>query len=129
MPEQPVEKTELIASHSSVTKKPNQVKETISLKPSETQTWERRGTRLQVVRKEGNWLKLQLRNGSTGWIHHSLAQPEREPEIEPLTVLKGSNGTSELLTAQPNMTKKARLAGEILSSVQNGSEVELFYLE
>jgi hypothetical protein len=77
------------------------------------------------VGKKGDWLKLQLRNGSTGWINHSLAQPE----IEPLTVLKGSNGTSEPLAAQPNMTKKARSAGEILSSMQNGSEVALFYLE
>jgi hypothetical protein len=81
------------------------------------------------VGKQGDWLKLQLRNGSTGWIHHSLAQPEIEPEIEPLPVLKGSNGTSEPLTVQPNMTKKARSAGEILSSMQNGSEVALFYLE
>jgi SH3-like domain-containing protein len=32
------------------------------------------GTRLKVVGREGDWLKLQLRNGSTGWIFHSLAQ-------------------------------------------------------
>jgi len=53
----------------------------------------RRGTPLQVVGEEGDWLKLQLRNGSTGWIHHSLAQPEREPP----TVLKGSNETANPL--------------------------------
>ncbi|MBW2722534.1 MAG: AAA family ATPase, partial [Deltaproteobacteria bacterium] len=95
MPEQPAEKTELVASHSSVAKKPSQVKEAISLQAGETQTWEslphtaeirsgpsvhtpalqliRRGTRLQVVGKEGDWLRLQLGNGSTGWIYHSLA--------------------------------------------------------
>jgi hypothetical protein len=32
------------------------------------------GTQLKVVGREGDWLKLQLRNGSTGWIFHSLAQ-------------------------------------------------------
>jgi SH3-like domain-containing protein len=88
-----------------------------------------RGTRLQVVGKKGAWLKLQLRNGSTGWIYHSLALPERDPAIIPLPVLKGSNGTSEPLSAQPNMTKKARSAGEILFSMQNGSEVAQFYPE
>ena len=34
----------------------------------------RKGTRLRVVGREGNWLKLKLRNGNTGWIYHSLAQ-------------------------------------------------------
>jgi succinoglycan biosynthesis transport protein ExoP len=43
------------------------------------------GTRLRVVGREGNWLKLQLRNGSTGWIFHSLAQSvDRMPEQPPL---------------------------------------------
>jgi hypothetical protein len=81
------------------------------------------------VGKQGDWLKLQLRNGSTGWIHHSLAQPEIEPEIEPLPVLKGSNGTSEPFSAQPNITKKASLPGEVLFSMENGSEVAQFYPE
>jgi uncharacterized protein YgiM (DUF1202 family) len=89
----------------------------------------RRGTRIQVVGKKGAWLKLQLRNGSTGWIYHSLAQPEREPVEKPLTIIKGSNGTSEPLVAQPNVIKEASLPGEVLSSMQNGSEVALFYPE
>jgi len=89
----------------------------------------RRGTRLQVVGKKGAWLKLQLRNRSTGWIYHSLALPEREPAEKPLTVLRGSNGTSEPFSAQPNITKKANLPGEVLSSMENGSEVALFYPE
>jgi ketosteroid isomerase-like protein len=38
------------------------------------------GTRLKVVGREGDWLKLQLRNGSTGWIYHSLVQ---EVDITP----------------------------------------------
>jgi N-acetylmuramoyl-L-alanine amidase len=87
----------------------------------------RRGTRLQVVGKKGAWLKLQLRNGSAGWIYQSLAQPEQKPVKEPLTVLKGSKGTSEPFFVQPNMTKKARPAGEVLTSMENGSEVALFY--
>jgi len=89
----------------------------------------RRGTRLQVVGKQGAWLKLQLRNGSTGWIYHSLAQPQREPVKKPLKVLKGSNGTLEPYSVQPNMTKKAHSAEEDLPSMQNGSEVALFYPE
>jgi N-acetylmuramoyl-L-alanine amidase len=31
------------------------------------------GTDLHVVAKEGDWLKLQLRNGELGWIHQRLA--------------------------------------------------------
>ncbi len=89
----------------------------------------RRGTRLQVVGKKGAWLKLQLRNGSTGWIYHSLAQSERKPVKKPLTVLKETKGTSEPFSAQPNMTKKARSAEEVFFSMQNGSEVALFYPE
>jgi SH3-like domain-containing protein len=148
MAEQSAEKTELVASHSSVMEKPSQV---ISSHRNEAQAWEslphkakirslpsihatvlqliRRGTRLQVVGKKGAWLKLQLRNGSTGWIYHSLAQPEREPAEKPLTVLRGSNGTSEPFSAQSNITKKASLPGEVLSSMQNGSEVAQFYPE
>jgi capsular exopolysaccharide synthesis family protein len=140
MPEQPVEKTELAASHSSVMKKPSQVKGAVSLKPSNVQTWEslphtaeirlesnihspvlqliRSGTRLQVVGKEGDWLRLQLRNGNTGWIYHSWAQPQREPGEKPLTIGKGSNGTSEPLAAQPNVMKKSSSAGEGHSSLQ-----------
>ena len=33
-----------------------------------------RGTKLQVVGKHGNWLKLKLRNGDTGWIYHTLVR-------------------------------------------------------
>jgi uncharacterized protein YgiM (DUF1202 family) len=144
MPEQPVQKTELVASHSSVAKKPSQVREVISLKPSETQTWEslphtaeihlgpnihspvlqliRRGTRLQVVGKQGDWLRLQLRNGNTGWIYHSLAQPGREPLEKPLTIIKGWNETAEPLAAQANVIKKSSSAGEVFSSMQRRAQ-------
>jgi len=144
MPEQPAEKTELVASHSNVAKNPSQVKEAISIKPSETQTWEslphtaeirlgpnihspviqliRKGTRLQVVGKQGDWLRLQLRNGNTGWIYHSLAQLQREPVEKPLTIIKGSNGTSEPLAAQANVIKKSSSTGEVLSSMQRRAQ-------
>ncbi len=89
----------------------------------------RRGTRLQVVGKKGAWLKLQLKNGSSGWIYHSLAQPEREPVRKPLNVLKGSKGTLEPYSVQPKMTKKARSAEEVITTMENGSEVALFYPE
>jgi hypothetical protein len=43
------------------------------------------GTQLKVIGREGDWLKLQLRNGSTGWIFHSLAQSvARMPQQPPL---------------------------------------------
>jgi uncharacterized protein YgiM (DUF1202 family) len=87
----------------------------------------RRGTRLQVVGKQGVWLKLQLRNGSTGWIYHSLVEPEQNPAKKPLNVLKGTKGASEPYSVQPNMTKKARSAEEVLPGMENGSEVALFY--
>jgi hypothetical protein len=38
------------------------------------------GTRLRVLGREGDWFKLKLRNGSTGWIYHSLVQ---EVDITP----------------------------------------------
>jgi SH3-like domain-containing protein len=81
------------------------------------------------VGKKGAWLKLQLRNGNTGWIYHSLVQPERKPAKKPIPVLKGSNGTSEPFSAQLNIVKKARSAEEVLSSMENGSEVAPFYPE
>jgi SH3-like domain-containing protein len=81
------------------------------------------------VGKKGAWLKLRLKNGSSGWIYHSLAQPEREPVKKPFTVLEGSKGTLEPYSVQPKMTKKARSAEEVLFSMQNGSEVALFYPE
>jgi len=98
-----VEKTQLLEPNSILANKPSQI---ISLQLSEAQTWESlpqtaeirlgpgfhtpilhligRGTRLQVVGRNGDWLKLELRNGSTGWIYHSLAQPEREHVRKPL---------------------------------------------
>jgi SH3-like domain-containing protein len=145
MPEQPAEKSKLVALHSSVAKKPSQVKEAISLKPSETQTWESlphtaeirsgptihasvlqiilRGTRLQVVGKQGDWLRLQLRNGNTGWIYHSFAQPQREPVEKPLNVVNGSNGTSDPFAAQPKVIKKSSSAGEVFSSMQKRAQI------
>jgi SH3-like domain-containing protein len=47
-----------------------------------------------VVGKKGTWLKLQLKNGRTGWIYHSLAKPERELLDKPQTVLRGSKVTT-----------------------------------
>jgi hypothetical protein len=79
--------------------------------------------------KKGVWLELRLKNGSTGWIYHSLAQPERDPVKKPLPVLKGSKGTSEPLAVQPKMTEKAPSAEEVIASMENGSEVALFYPE
>jgi uncharacterized protein YgiM (DUF1202 family) len=89
----------------------------------------RRGTRLQVVGKKGAWLKLQLKNGSTGWIYHSLARPERESTKKPFRVLEGSNGNPEPYSVQPKMTNKAISAEEVLPAMENGSEVALFYPE
>jgi succinoglycan biosynthesis transport protein ExoP len=136
-----VKKTELVELSSMLTNKPSQV---ISLQLSEPQIWEslpqtaeirlgpgfhtpilqliRRGTKLQVVGRNGDWLKLQLRNGSTGWIYYSLAQPEREHVRKPLTAVKESKGTSEIIAAQPNMIKKARSTGEVRSPRQNLAE-------
>ncbi|NIQ91801.1 MAG: SH3 domain-containing protein, partial [Deltaproteobacteria bacterium] len=149
--EKPSSKTEKSAKkippaalHSSVAKKPSQVKEVVSSQENETQTWEslphtaeirlgpnihspviqlaRRGTRLQVVGKQGDWLRLQLRNGNTGWIYHSFAQPQREPVEKRLTIVKGSNGTSEPLAAQPKMIKKSSSAEEIKSSMRRPAQ-------
>ena len=89
----------------------------------------RRGTRLQVVGRKGNWLKLQLRNGDTGWIYHSLAQPERERAIKPLTALKGWKVISKSFAAQSDVIKESSSAEEAFFSMQNGSEVALFYPE
>jgi SH3-like domain-containing protein len=81
-----------------------------------------------VGRKEA-WLQLRLKNGSTGWIYHSLAQPERESVKKPFRVLEGLNETLEPYSVQPKMTKKARSAEEVLPVMENGSEVALFYPE
>jgi capsular exopolysaccharide synthesis family protein len=139
--EKSVRKTELVTVKPRVANKPSQV---IPLQLGEPQIWEslpqtaetrlgpgfhtpllqliRRGTRLQVVGKKGDWLKLQLRNGSTGWIYHSLAQPEREHVRKPLTALKGSKGTAGAIAAQPNMIKKPSSAEEVRSLRQKGAE-------
>ena len=139
--EQSAEKAELVAVKPRVANKPSQV---IPLQLNEAQTWEslpqtaeirlgpgfhtpvlqliQRGTRLQVVGRKGDWLELQLRNGSTGWIYHSLAQPEREDVRKPPTVVRESRGTSGPIAAQPNMTEKARSAVEVRSPRQNMAE-------
>jgi N-acetylmuramoyl-L-alanine amidase len=144
MPEKLAAKTEPVVSHSSVAKKPSQVKVVVSLQGNEIQTWEslphtaeirlgpnidspviqliRRGTRLQVVGKQGDWLRLQLKNGNTGWIYHSFAQPQRELVEKPLTIGKGSNGASEPLAAQPKVIKKSSSAGEIKSSIRRRAQ-------
>jgi len=136
-----VEKTQLLEPNSILANKPSQI---ISLQLSEAQTWEslpqtaeirlgpgfhtpilyliRRGTQLQVVGRNGDWLKLELRNGSTGWIYHSLAQPEREHVRKPHTVVKESKETSEPIVTQPNMIKKASSAEEARSPRQKGAE-------
>jgi SH3-like domain-containing protein len=142
--EKQVEKTEPVTLQSSVPKKPSQVKEAVSFQGSETQTWEslphtaeirlgpnshspviqliRSGTPLQVVGKYGDWLRLQLSNGNTGWLYHSFAQPQREPAEKPLTAAKESNSTSEPLATQSNMMKKARSTRKVLSSKQSQAE-------
>jgi SH3-like domain-containing protein len=79
------------------------------------------------VGKKGAWLQLKLKNGSTGWIYHSLAQPEREHVKKPFRVLEGLNGNPEPYFVQPNMTKKAISAEEVLPAMENGSEVALSY--
>ncbi len=86
-----------------------------------------RGTRLQVVGRNGDWLKLQLRNGNTGWIYHSLAQPERELVEKPFTVLRGSKGITEPFSVKTNVMQGSSFAEEVLSAMQNGSEVALVY--
>jgi uncharacterized protein YgiM (DUF1202 family) len=82
----------------------------------------RSGTPLQVVGKQGDWLRLQLRNGNTGWIYHSFAQPRGEPVEKPLTIGKGSKGTSEHLAAQPKVIKKSSSTGEIKSSMRRPAQ-------
>jgi len=136
-----VKKKELLELNSKLANEPSQV---ISLHLSKPQTWESlpetaeirlgpgfhtpirhlipRGTGLQVVGREGDWLKLQLRDGSAGWIYHSLAQPERERVRKPLTAVKESKGTSEPDSAQPKMFRSARSAEEVLSPKQNLAE-------
>jgi N-acetylmuramoyl-L-alanine amidase len=91
----------------SLTSKPNKERETVGLPQTDIQIFESlpriakirsgpdmdtavlqriiQGTQLKVVGREGDWLKLQLRNGSTGWIFHSLAQSvARMPQQPPL---------------------------------------------
>jgi uncharacterized protein YgiM (DUF1202 family) len=138
---QSAEKAKPVAVRPRLAKKPSQV---IPLQLSEPQTWEslpqtaeirlgpgfhtpilqliRRGTRLKVVGRQGDWLKLQLRNGSTGWIYHSLAQPERELVRKPLTALKGSKGTSGSIAEQSNIINKMSSPGEVRSPSQKGAE-------
>jgi len=88
-----------------------------------------RGTRLQVVGRKGTWLKLQLRNGSTGWIYHSLAQPERELLEKPLTVLRGSKVITEPFSVKTNVMQNSNSADDVHTQMQNGSEVALVYPE
>jgi succinoglycan biosynthesis transport protein ExoP len=87
----------------------------------------RRGTRLQVVGRNGYWLRLQLRNGSNGWIYHSLAQPERELLEKPHTVLRGPKVIGEPFSAKKKVMMDSSSAEEVFSSMQNGSEVALAY--
>ncbi len=89
-------KPELVAPEPKATSKSSEVRETVSSLQREVQIYESlpriakirsgpdmhasvlqripQGTRLKVVGKEGDWLKLKLRNGTTGWIYHSLVQ-------------------------------------------------------
>ena len=140
------EKAEIVAVKPRVANKASQV---IPLQLTEAQTWEslpetaevrlgpgfhtpilqliRRGTQLQVVGRKGDWLKLQLRNGRTGWIYHSLAQPERELVEKPLNVLRGSEVIIEPFSVKKNVMQNSNSADEVVSSMQNGSEVALVY--
>jgi uncharacterized protein YgiM (DUF1202 family) len=87
----------------------------------------RRGTRLQVVGRNGYWLKLQLKNGNIGWIYHSLAQPEKELLETPHTVLRGPKVIGEPFSAKKKVMMDSSSAEEVFSSMQNGSEVALAY--
>jgi capsular exopolysaccharide synthesis family protein len=87
----------------------------------------RKGTRLQVVGRNGYWLKLQLKDGNIGWIYHSLAQPERELVETPHTVLRGSKAIREPFSAKTKVMMDSSSAEEVVSSMQNGSEVALVY--
>jgi SH3-like domain-containing protein len=140
-PKKSVKKTELVELSSMLANKTSQV---ISLQLSEPQIWEslsqtaeirlgpgfhtpilqliRRGTQLQVVGRKGDWLKLELRNGSTGWIYYSLAQPERDHVRKPLNTQKGSKGTSEPIAAQPNIINKMSSSQEVRSPRQIEAE-------
>jgi len=80
-----------------------------------------------VVGRNGDWLKLQLRDGSTGWIYHSLAQPERELLEKPHTVLRGPQVITEPFSVKTHEMQNWRPAEEMASSMQNGSEVALIY--
>jgi N-acetylmuramoyl-L-alanine amidase len=89
----------------SLTSKPSKKTETVGLSQNDIQIFESippmakirsgpdmdtavlqriaQGTRLKVVGREGDWLKLQLRNGSTGWIFRSLAQSVAPMQQQP----------------------------------------------
>jgi SH3-like domain-containing protein len=86
-----------------------------------------RGTQLQVVGKKDTWLELELRNGSTGWIYHSLAQPEGELLDKPHTVFKGPKVIKETFSVRTNVMQNWRSVEEMTSSMQSGSEVALVY--
>ncbi|MEJ2430230.1 MAG: SH3 domain-containing protein [Deltaproteobacteria bacterium] len=139
---QSTEKAELVEAKP---REPNEPSQVIPSHLSGAQTWEslpqtaeirlgpgfhtpilqlvRRGTRLQVVGRSGDWLKLELRNGSTGWIYRSLAQPERENVKKPLNVAKESQGNSEAIAAQPNRINKASSPEGMRSPKQNLAEI------
>jgi capsular exopolysaccharide synthesis family protein len=54
------------------------------------------GTRLSVLGREGDWLKLKLKSGSIGWIYHSLVQEvDLTPEPPASQVATGFSAVSE----------------------------------
>jgi uncharacterized protein YgiM (DUF1202 family) len=77
-----------------------------------------RGTKLRATGIEGDWLKLKLKNGGTGWIYSSLVQAYREPEEKPLSAPSDLSGPVRT-SAQPNVPEQATLEKEIQSSLRS----------
>jgi hypothetical protein len=61
------------------------------------------GTRLRVLGREGDWLRLKLTNGSTGWIYHSLVQEvdlRQEPTASPAATESSAVSEKDALSIQ-----------------------------
>jgi capsular exopolysaccharide synthesis family protein len=75
------------------------------------------GTKLRSMGIEGDWLKLKLRNGGTGWIYNRLVQLIREPAEQPLVALSDLAGPAPT-SVPPNVLGQTPLAEEIHSSLK-----------
>jgi capsular exopolysaccharide synthesis family protein len=81
------------------------------------------GTQLKVVGREGDWLKLQLRNGSTGWILHSLAQSvdllhesSKAPQAIEIQPSVRSSEPEQSLEEQVNISKEMESQSDPIAS-------------